>query len=178
MKEASLMRILHTPSSRWLAGIALVVLVVVILSVVLALVNRQGVSLLPEDMPEGVVQRYLLALQEGDSKRAYGYLNGELQEHCTYQYFWDSTRTLEMGDMRITLEGTEPLDGEVGVRVRVTELDLSLPFDRGEFSYSILYTLGREKDAWRFSEPPWPLGWCLGLERKSVPSAPPPAGVD
>lgn len=172
------MGILQSPSSRWLAGIALVVLVVVVLSVVLALVNRQGASLLAEDTPEGVVQRYLLAIEEDDSKRAYGYLSSELQEHCTYQYFWDSTRTLEVRDMRITLEGTEPLDGEVAVRVRVTQLDLSPSFDRGEFSYSRLYTLGKEEASWRFSEPPWPLGWCPGLERKSVPPTPTPAEAD
>ena len=172
------MRIPHTPSSRWLAGIALLVVALVVLSVVVALVNRRGVSLLPEDTPEGVVQRYVLALQEGDGKRAYGYLSGELQEHCTYQYFWDSTRTLERRDTRISLESTEALDGDVEVWVKVTETRLSQPFGMREHSYTMQYVLEREKDAWRFSEPPWPLGWCPGLERKSVPSAPTPAEAD
>jgi len=166
------MGILQSPSSRWLAGIALVVLVAVVLSVVLALVNRRGVSLLAEDTPEGVVQRYLLAIEEDDSKRAYSYLSSELQEYCTYRHFLDSMRVRERRDMRISLEGTEALDGDVEVRVKVTETRLLEPFGFREYTYPARYVLEREGDAWRFSEPPWPLGWCPGLERKpgAVPS--------
>ncbi len=172
------MGILQSPSSRWLAGIALVVLVVVVLSVVLALVNRSGVSLLPEDTPEGVVQRYLLALQEDDGKRAYGYLSSELQEYCTYRHFLDSTRVRERRDTRISLEATEALDGDVEVRVKATETRVSQPFGVSEYSYTMRYVLGREEAGWRFVEPPWPLGWCPGLERKSVPPVPTPAEAD
>ena len=55
-------------------GIALAALIVV--TVVLVLTIGQGTApLLPENTPEGVVQRFLLAIQDNDYLAAYGYLN-------------------------------------------------------------------------------------------------------
>lgn len=149
---------------------ALVVLVLVALSVVVALVNRQReATLLPEDTPEGTVQRYLRAIQEDDSQEAYGYLSSELQEHCTLRHFRDSTQWLERDDMRVILEDTEPLDGTVEVEVRITQFHVSPPFGSRESSYSARYTLERDNEVWRFTGLPWPLGWCPGLEERSKP---------
>ncbi len=160
------MRIPQSASSRWLIGVALAVLVLVIVSVVVALVNRQrDVDLFPADTPEGGVQRYLLALEDGEYRTAYNYLNASLQERCSYQHFVDSTRFFQGEDRRISLEDKESLNGQVRVRVRITEFDFSPPFNTSEYSFSVDFILEQTGAEWRFTEPPWPMGWCPGLDR-------------
>ena len=164
---------------------AVVVLALIVLSVAVALLNRHGeTTLLAEDTPVGTVQRYLLAIEEGDFKAAYQYLSSKLQEDCTYAHFRDSTRWFEADNMRVTLEGTETLDGQVEVKVRITRFYVDSPFGglgsvsplgSRESSYTARYTLGREGETWRLSEPPNPMGRCPGMERSAlkrpVPSA-------
>ena len=169
---------IQSSSSRWLVGIGLAVLALIVLSVVVALLNRQGeATLLPEDTPEGTVQRYLWAIQENDDRTAYSYLSSELQEKCTYEHFRDSTRWLEGDDMRVTLEGTEPLNGKTEVRVKVTQFHVDLPFGTSESSHSQSYTLEKENGAWRFVAPPWPMGWCPELEKGLPLDVPRPVEV-
>ena len=62
-------------SRRWLVIFAVVIGVLVIATVSLVLFTKgNNVTLLPEDTPQGVVQRYLIALQEKDYQLAYSYL--------------------------------------------------------------------------------------------------------
>ena len=163
------MKIPQSPSSRWLAGIALTVLALVIISVTLALVNRHEPALSPEDTPEGTVQRYLIALQEDDANRAYDYLSSDLREYCDYAHFQDSKDTRGSGNERIVLIDSEIRDEQAIVRIEVTNTNLSPPFDINEYSYPVQYVLKQEGNVWRFSEPPWPLGWCPDWDRKLLP---------
>ena len=48
--------------------------------------------------------------------------------------------------------------------MRVTEVNVSPPFGMNERSHTVRYVLIREGQEWRLDEPPWPLGWCPGLE--------------
>ncbi len=63
------------PSSRILIifGVVLVLLVVITVVLVLAL-GQRSVPLLPENTPEGTIQRYLQAVQDRDYQKAYGFL--------------------------------------------------------------------------------------------------------
>ena len=158
---------LQSTSSRWLAGIALVILAIIVVSVVVGLVNRpREADLLLEGTPEGTVQRYLLAVEQGESRRAYEYLGPALQERCDFQHFRDSTRRKDRRvpgraeDLRVTLEGTQPINGTVEVRVRITQFHVSAPFDFNEYSHVQHFTLEQLDGTWRFVEPPWPMSWC------------------
>ncbi|MBF8268285.1 MAG: hypothetical protein HW388_1793 [Dehalococcoidia bacterium] len=176
---------LKDPSSRWLAGVALAILALIVLSVAVTLLNRQREAApLPEDTPEGTVQRFLLAIDAGDSQTAYSYLSSRLQESCTQQNLRDSARWLEEGDLSATIEdtkSTKTLDGQVEVQVRITQFHVSSPpfppfGGPQESSNTAWYILEKEGEVWRFTAPPWPLGWCPGLERKleqPVPATPP-----
>lgn len=163
------MKVPQTSSSRWLAGIALTVLALVIISITLALVNRRAPALSPEDTPEGTVQRYLIAVQEDDADRAYGYLSSDLQEYCDYAHFLDSKDTRRNENERIVLKSSEIRGEQAIVRIEVTNTSLSPPFDVNEYSYPVQYVLEQEESVWRFSEPPWPLGWCPDWDRKPYP---------
>lgn len=63
-------------SRRWLIVFTAVISVLIITTVSLVLLTKGNeVALLPENTPQGVVQRYLMALQEKDYQKAYGYLS-------------------------------------------------------------------------------------------------------
>ena len=176
--------IIQSSSSRWLLGVALVVLALVVLAVVVALAMRPGeATLLSKDTAEGTVQRYLLAIEEDDRQEAYGYLSSGLQEACTYDYFRRFTDRLRLEDVRITLEGTEPLNGSVEVSVRITQFSVSsplrdpIPLSARESPYTERFTLTQAEGDWRFTDPPWPMDRCPGLESMPTPTrVPAPAG--
>ena len=63
-------------SRRWLIIFATVIGILVIATVSLVLLTKESeVVTLPEDSPQGVVQRYLIAIQENDYQNAYNYLS-------------------------------------------------------------------------------------------------------
>ncbi|PKB83283.1 MAG: hypothetical protein BZY88_02200 [SAR202 cluster bacterium Io17-Chloro-G9] len=165
---------------------ALVILIVAAIGVTAAFLYRSGeLSLLPEGTPEGTVHRFLLAIEQGDSRRAYDYLNPPLQQTCTYEHFRDTIRWFEAkgdrdaGGLRVTLEGTHPIDGTVEVRVRIIRFHFSRPsplappFDPGESSYGERFTLEMTGGEWLFIEPPWPMTSCPDSKEKTSPAEPP-----
>ena len=166
---------MQSMSSRWLAGIAVVILVIIVLSVAIALVNgpREG-DLLPENTPEGTVQRYLLAVEQEESRRAYEYLAPALRERCEFHHFRDSTRRRRWdsngvdGDLRVTLQGTQPFNGKVEVRVRIKRFQIFNSFYRAPFEpiydeYSRVhhFMLVQSNGSWRIVDQPWPLEYCF-----------------
>ena len=161
-------------SSKWLLGVGLVILALVIASVVVGLLNRsQSVTLLPAGTPGETVQGFLLAIEDGENRKAYDYLSTELQEECTLEHFRDSTRQFNRRDRsgqnsrdtRISLESERPIDDAIEVRVRITEFRISAPFDVNEHSYTQDYLLGSLDGHWHFVDEPWPLTWCPEPER-------------
>ena len=157
---------LQSMSSRWLAGMALVILVLIVVSVVVALVNRQReVDPFSLGTPEATAQKYLLALEEEDLRNAYEYLSPALQERCDFQHFWDTSREERMvgdtyEDMRLTLEGTQPINGSVEVRVEIEKFQVSAPIEFKGYSHTQRFTLEQLGGTWRFVEPPWPMYRC------------------
>ncbi|MBI4281867.1 MAG: hypothetical protein HY672_00040 [Chloroflexi bacterium] len=145
-------------------AVAGVVVALILVSVVVALVNPRGAAeTLSEDTPEGIVQQFILAVQDRDYSLAHSYLSDELKKTCTItqmeeRSYWP-VDTLE--DNRIALLDTEELsDGRVRVRVRVTQVNVSPPFGMNEYSHEERYVLAQENGNWRLVEPPWPLSWC------------------
>jgi hypothetical protein len=62
-------------SSRVLLGFGIAVAVLVIATIVLVFtLGQKNMPLLDENTPEGTVQRYLLAIQDREFTRAYGYI--------------------------------------------------------------------------------------------------------
>ncbi|MBM3957563.1 MAG: hypothetical protein FJ313_05875 [Gemmatimonadetes bacterium] len=158
---------MRTPSGRWLAAVAGVVVILVAAGVAVAVINPPGASeTFSEDTPEGVVQRFVVALQERDYGLAHGYLSDELKKTCTVAHVeetgpWTAER---FEDVRVVLLGKEELSGgRTQLRVRVTEVNVAPPFGVNEFTHRERYVLVQEDGEWRFVEPPWPIGWCPAL---------------
>lgn len=173
-------------SGLWLIGVAAVVGVLVVASVLVAVFRGQReVQDYPESTPEGVVQRYLQAVWAGEHQGAYAYLSDELKNYCTYQNFRDSTNWVKDQDIRVSLVGSEPVDSKTEVQVRVSQVQIGRPFAPEESSYTQRFTLARQGDpisgAWRFAEPPWPMSYCPEWDirngpRKPAAPSPAPAG--
>ena len=60
-------------SRRWLAFFGIAIGIVVVVAVSVAVFNKDNITLLPEDTPQGTVQRYLIAIQSKDYHKAYSY---------------------------------------------------------------------------------------------------------
>jgi hypothetical protein len=145
-------------STLWLRGAMVFVLVLVVGAIVVAvLTTRGGVDLLSEDSPEGTVQRYLLALEDGDYEAAYAYLSEDLRVRCSLDEFVKSASYTEVQDSEITLEETRTFDGRALVRASVSVFEPGFPFGEGEQSYERTFELRAEDGAWRMTEPAW---WC------------------
>jgi hypothetical protein len=77
-------------SSRvWLIIFAIVVSILLITTVSLVLLTKGNeVAILPEDSPQGIVQRYLIALQEKNFQKAYSYLSFDPSEKIKTYNDW------------------------------------------------------------------------------------------
>ena len=169
-----------TLSSKWLVGIAVVVVILVVASLAVGLtVGRGAAKSFAESEPEGIVQRYTLALQDGEYRVAHSYLSERLKRFCTEENLRMNGRWFaeQSGETRITLIGKETLsDGRTEVQVRVTDVNVSPPFGIDESSHEERYVLIQENNQWRLDEAPWPVGGCPGLEKQlPIPLKPVPA---
>ena len=76
-------------SRRWLFISAIVIGLLVIATVTLVLLTKGNkVTLLPENSPQGTVQRYLMAIQEKDYQKAFGYLSFSPMDKITTYNDW------------------------------------------------------------------------------------------
>jgi len=145
-------------AKNWLLAAVAVVAALLVGAVAIALVTtRGGLDLLPADSPEGVVQRYLLAIESEDYQAAYYYLSSDLRVSCSLDDFvgrgyWPATRQDHM-----TLEKTQRFDDRAVVTARVTVFDPDVPFGTSEYSYDRTFHLKLEGGQWRLTGPEW---WC------------------
>lgn len=167
---------MSSTSSKWLVGAGAVIAVLVVVSVLVAVLGNAGeTTTFPEDTPEGVVQRYLQAVQDSETQVAYDYMGAALQEACSVQEFRDQTRWSADNDNKVILEGTEVVGDQTIVTVRITQVRTEPPFAPSESSFQQEYNLEQQNGDWRFTEPPWPFSWCQGLTTEAEK---PPLRVD
>jgi hypothetical protein len=141
-------------SRLWLAGVAIVVTAFVVTGLVIALVTTRGQDLLPEETPEGTVQRYLLALEDRDFAEAYTYLASDPSSPCTQSDFVrEASRYVELRDSSMTLEDTQVFDGTAIVTAHVTVFDPEISFPPSEYSYDRTFEVVLEDDIWRLVRP-------------------------
>ena len=146
-------------STRWLVGVAAVVVVAVALSVV-AIVIGGDEQEFAAGTPEATVQGYLRAVIDRDASAAAGYLSADLIERCDDQRLRDAYRRPSDRDVRVTLVGTTEVGDVTEVRVRITEFRGNPPFGGDDFSHDEFFALRQEAGEWRIVDPPWPLFFC------------------
>lgn len=158
---------MNAGSSKWLLGIGALVVVLVVASVLIAVLGGDSVEDHPADTPEGVVQRYLQAMSDGDASLALSYMEQEARDGCTVQEVTQQARwfTEDSGRRSIELvETTELSGGGMQVEVRVTEVRVEPPFGIDEWSYTEWLRLIPEDGDWVIEYPAWPVNWCQALQ--------------
>ena len=167
-----------TASTKWLIGMGAALGVLVVAAVVGAMMSGDGQpDLFAEDVPEGITQRYVLAMIDGDFNEAWGYLSPELQAGCDLEEWRESAR-----QHQIFLTGYQFLLNEV-VQLGDTETVVSLkqrrvsqpdPFDlsfspeESTFHFEDFHLRKQDDGAWLISSPAWPMRRC-SQERLTSP---------
>ena len=143
-------------SRRWLLASGLAIGVLVIVSVVLAITmaSQGDAPLLPEDTPEGTVQRFLLAVRDGDYLAAESYLSPTIDDKTTY----DLQRNRVVGPSnrpgwKATLGKSVVRDDEATVDVILDIFSPQGPFENSVRTYQVTFFLKKEGTSWRITSP-------------------------
>jgi len=154
------------PSSRWLLafGVTIGVLVIVAIVLVFTMARPGGAPLLPEDTPEGTVQRYLLALDAEEYTTAYSYLSFPPGKQISYEVWRGrAIRYEEKHGVKVTLEKSTVSGSEATVYVvvdifRASEPFENPPFENPVYTQHITFFLEKEGTSWKITSPTY-VGW-------------------
>ena len=157
------------PRSVLLVGAAVVALVVATVAVVL-LTNGRDSAQFAADTPEGALQRYLSAFDEGDLAAAYEYFSSDVTDEMSFEAYEATVRMYDPGTTDRTRRAL--FDGRLGdgdaVRLALTVEEI---YGEGLSASSNQYhrevRMVRQSDGWRIDEP---LVW---LEPGPIEAAPP-----
>jgi hypothetical protein len=146
-------------SSRFLlvCGVALVVLVAI--TTTLVLINHDNISLLPENTPEGTVQRFLLAIQEQDFPKAYSYLNIEEKEVKLAYDDWLQSVSPRFQTTSVSWKATlgkTTASGDIAtVEVLIDIFQPGGPFENPVSTQVDNYQLKKFNNSWLITTRPW-----------------------
>jgi len=134
-------------------GVAIGVLVIVAVVLVLTIPGG-GIPLLPEDTPEGTVQRYLLALEAEDYLKAYSYLSPAPDEKIPYEPWREPLVPFgERPGWKATLGESVVRGDEATVKVKVDVFRPGGPFRNPVRTHDIAFFLKKEGASWRITSP-------------------------
>lgn len=144
-------------SNRWLMFFGIGIAVLVVVTVILVLALPAKVDLLPENTPEGVVQRFLMAVQDGDLTRAFGYMDVVEQGKTVTYADWSQFLSPPRGDQnpwKATLGETRTNAGKATVEVVVDVFRPGGPFENPVDSFTVAYELTLKEGVWLITTRP------------------------
>ena len=151
------------PSSRMLIGFGSAILVLIILTVVLVLTIGQGSSAsLPENTPQGTVQRYLQAVQDKDYTKAYGYLapsptpapdGVKVPPPETYEFFVMSAQNANSTTWKADLGKVTETGSTASVEVTVEVFRPQGPFGSPVSTHNVTFLLQKSGNNWLITTP-------------------------
>lgn len=152
-------------SDKFLIGIVVGIGLLIIVAFIVTL-TRPEPTYQPEDSPEGVAHNYLLALQQEDYQRAYGYLSPQLQHYPpsaeaftedieaeTWRFRMDTNTTLAVESVNVT-------DNRAVVKVRESRFDRGNLFSGGQSSNVFEMELQFEEGQWKIVDSDYYFAWC------------------
>ena len=143
-------------------GISIGALVIVTVVLALSLGAGQDTALLPEDTPEGTVQRYLRAIKAEDYKKAYGYLStatlAEESHYNTYEKWRQSYQwQREQPGWKATLSEITITGNEADITVIIDVIKPEVIFSEPIQSQKYNFYLTKEGNTWKITSPVYPL---------------------
>jgi hypothetical protein len=144
-------------SNRWLIIFAIVIGILVIATVSLVLlIKGNEVTLLPEDTPQGIVQRYLIAVQEKDYPMAYNYLYFDSsQKNQTYNDWLSMVmpQAPYQTTWKATLGKTTQNGNNATVEVVIDTIRPGGPFGNPTSSQQVVFQLSKIDGKWLITSP-------------------------
>lgn len=147
-------------SNKWLLGFGTVLGILVILAVVLVLTipGSDEVELLPENTPEGTVQRYVFAIKNRNYEEAYAYLStSAIDEEERYYSFEEWSRIVVSHDnsdaWRATIGDAEYHGGKAFVTVTIEIFDPEGLFRDPVRTRYYPFILEKRDNAWKITSP-------------------------
>ena len=146
-------------SRRWLIILAIVISILVVATVSLVLLTKGSeVTLLPEDTPQGIVQRYLIAVQEKNYQKAYNYLSFDPSQKIKA---YDDGLRMVIGEPLIsnqptwkaTLGKTTQNGDNATVEVIIDTFRPGGPFEDPLRSQQIIFQLSKIDGEWLITSP-------------------------
>jgi hypothetical protein len=143
-------------SRRWLIIFTSVIGVLVIATVALVLFTKGNeVALLPEDTPQGIVQRYLMAVQEKDYPKAYSYLSFTPTQKDTEYDDWIKFGLPVNSSVtwKATLGKIMQNSENATVEVTIDTFRPGGPFEDTQYNQQIIFQLVRVNGSWFITSP-------------------------
>jgi hypothetical protein len=146
-------------SNRFLLGFGIAITILVVITITLVLTNREMAPLLPENTPQGTVQRFLLAVQDHDFQKAYSYLDvQESGRKLTYDDWIQSVSPrfqTSSPAWKATFGKTIITDNTATVEVLIDIFEPAGPFDNPVRTQIDNYQLKQENGKWFITSRPW-----------------------
>jgi hypothetical protein len=146
-------------SNRFLLGFGIALIVLVAITTTLVLLNRDNVSMLPENTPEGTVQRFLLAVQDQDFQKAYSYL--QVEEKGIKLTYDDWLQSVSPPFQRTSVSwkatlGKTTVSGDTAtVEVLINIFQPGGPFENPVRTQTEIYQLKQVNNQWFITTHPW-----------------------
>jgi hypothetical protein len=146
-------------SRRWLIIFAIVISILVIATVSLVLLMKGNeIALLPQDTPQGIVQRYLIAVQEKNYQKAYNYLSFEPSQKIKAYDDWlrmviGAPQISDQSAWKATLGKTTQNGDNATVEVIIDTFRPGGPFEDLLRSQQIIFQLSKIDGKWLITSP-------------------------
>jgi hypothetical protein len=143
-------------SSKWLIIFAGIIGTLALIAVVLVLVTGgKNVTLLAADTPQGTVQRYLIALEDGDYQRSYNYLSPNLPGTMSYDDWLsqNTNRPASQTGWRATLGKTVQNGNYATVEVMIETSYPGGMMSTSQSNLPVTFDLTETGDSWFITSP-------------------------
>ena len=136
------------------SGIVIGIMVLVAIILVIALSGERQAALLPEDSPEGTVQRYFLALQEEDYTKAYSFITPPEDGKMPYDA-WRSSyyRSSEKSVWKATIGKAKIAGNDATVEVIIDIFRPHGPFSEPVNTNRMNFSLKKDGAKWTIISP-------------------------
>jgi hypothetical protein len=143
-------------SSRGLAVFGAVIgLLSIVTLIVVLIVSGRPVELLPGDSPQGIVQRYIIAVEQKDYPAAWGYIAPQpLEKGITYEIWLQSMGYPPEQSTRKATLGEVSFRGDTAtVVVAIDRFRYSGPFQDPVNTNYVTFSLQLIGSAWKITDP-------------------------
>ena len=141
-------------------------MLIVVAVIVLVVIVPRSAQTYAEDTPEGTLQRYLRALDEGDSETAYSFFSREVKRDFPLSEFENGLPSPDLGldeiPRTVRVAGVDMRGDTATLRLAVDEYVDVLPLSR-EYRSERRIRLIREDGAWKIDQPLHGLGPAYGV---------------